>query len=122
MITGSFRSVTPPTLGATNVRWVISDELQPLKFYSPGPSESELSMLDSEATLVSDVNPLHLGAPIPAFDANDAFYVPIRHISSMTRPGPRIRIWELREPGNEHSVPSGLPSAINSEIPSRRIK
>ncbi len=111
----------PPTLRATHVRWVISDELPALRFYSPGPSEAELSMLDSEATLVFDVNPLKSGSA-PIFDANDAFYAPIRHISSMTRPGPRIRIWELREASNDNSVPSHVSSAINSDIPFRQLK
>ncbi len=33
---------------------------------------------------------------MPVFDQNDAFYVPFQHISSMRRPGPRIRIWMLK--------------------------
>ena len=33
---------------------------------------------------------------MPVFDQTDAFYVPYRHISSMRRPGPRIRIWMLK--------------------------
>lgn len=93
------------TIEARNVRWVLSDELAPLAFYSRGPSEAELFALDSEATLVFDVNPLTPGTPAPIFDANDAFYAPIRHISNMRAPGPRIRIWELKETRDEHSRP-----------------
>jgi hypothetical protein len=82
-------------LRAKGISWVISDSLPGIR-YSPGPSPEEQKDLDSEATLVLDINPIKEGAPAPVFDPNDAFYVPFQHISSMTHPGPRIRIWKLK--------------------------
>jgi len=76
------------------VRWVLSDS-SVLPFYSPGPSESQLQALEREATLVFDVNPVKPNTPEPVFDQADAFYVPLRRASSIKRPGPRIRIWEI---------------------------
>ena len=77
------------------VRWVLSDS-DVLPFYSPGPNEAQLAALDREATLVFDANPVKPNTPEPIFDQGDAFYVPLRHASSVKRPGPRIRIWEIR--------------------------
>jgi hypothetical protein len=85
------------SLRANGVLWVLSDSLPGLVKYSPGPSAAEDKSLDSEATLVLDINPIKEGSPTPVFDPNDAFYVPYQHISSMKWPGPRIRIWRLNE-------------------------
>jgi len=82
-------------LRAEGIRWVLSASLPGLARYSPGPSAAEQKALDSEATLVLDINPIREGAPTPVFDPIDAFYVPYQHISSMRWPGPRIRIWML---------------------------
>jgi len=87
---------SPQALKQQGVEYVMSDSLEPLAFYSHGPTPDELAMLNSNATLVFDENPLKPGAPMPVFDAADAFYAPLRHITSMTRPGPRIRIWKLK--------------------------
>ena len=81
------------------VRWVLSDS-SVLPFYSPGPNEAQLAALETEATLVFDANPRKPNTPEPIFDQGDAFYVPLRHASSIKRPGPRIRIWEIL-PGTE---------------------
>jgi hypothetical protein len=86
----------PQVLKSEGVRYVMSDSIAPLAYYSHGPMPNEQTWLDSDATLVLDLNPLRPGAPAPVFDPADAFYAPLRHISSMTRPGPRIRIWKLR--------------------------
>jgi hypothetical protein len=88
----------PQVLKEQGVRYVMSDSLAPLAFYSRGPMAAEQAMLDSQATLVLDINPLRPGVRAPVFDAADAFYVPLRHITSMTHPGPRIRIWRLKTP------------------------
>jgi hypothetical protein len=87
---------SPQILKQQGVEYVMSDSIAPLAFYSHGPTPEEQAMLDSGATLVFDANPLKPGAPAPVFDAADAFYAPLRHITSMTRPGPRIRIWKLK--------------------------
>ncbi len=86
----------PDELKREGVEYVMSDSIAPLAYYSRGPLPAETALLDAHATLVFDANPLKPGAPTPVFDAADAFYAPIRHITSMTRPGPRIRIWKLK--------------------------
>jgi hypothetical protein len=86
----------PQQLRREGIQYVISDSIAPLAFYSRGPLLKEMALLNSNAVLVFDINPLRPGAPAPVFDAADAFYTPIRHITSMTRPGPRIRIWKLK--------------------------
>ncbi len=86
----------PAILKREGVEYVMSDSMPPLAFYSRGPTPAEQVLLDSQAMLVLDLNPLRPGAPAPVFDAADAFYAPLRHITSMLRPGPRIRIWKLK--------------------------
>lgn len=86
----------PDLLKREGVQYVMSDSLAPLAFYSRGPLPGEMAMLNADATLVFDADPLKPGAPTPIFDTADAFYTPIRNITSMTRPGPRIRIWKLK--------------------------
>ncbi len=85
----------PDLLRKKNVSWVVSDSY-PALFYSRGPLQREAAQLNSQATLVFDTDPLINGAPQPIFDPNDAFYAPLQHISSVTRPGPRVRIWKLK--------------------------
>ena len=76
------------------VRWVLSDS-SILPFYSRGPSPSQLADLQQSASLVLDIDPRKSDTPTPVYDQADAFYVPLRHASSIKRPGPRIRIWEI---------------------------
>ncbi|HYL60013.1 MAG TPA: hypothetical protein VEU51_14175 [Candidatus Acidoferrales bacterium] len=84
-------------LKANKIRWVISDSLAPLAAYSPGASPAELSWLHDNATLVFDADPIAPNATrAPVFDSADAFYAPLGNIASMERPGPRIRIWEVK--------------------------
>lgn len=85
----------PKLLRGKGVAWVVSDSYSPL-FYSREPTADELAALNSQAILVFDANPMLSGAPVPIFDPNDAFYVPLQHLRSVTRPGPRIRIWKLK--------------------------
>ena len=84
----------PGSLTRRNVRWVLSDS-DTLPFYSRGPTEDEAAWLESHAILRFEVDPNKPGTPEPVFDQADAFYVPLRHASSVKRPGPRIRIWEI---------------------------
>jgi len=85
----------PTILRKKNVFWVVSDSY-PALFYSRGPLPKEAVELNSQATLVFDIDPLVYGGPQPVFDINDAFYAPLQHISGVARPGPRIRIWKLK--------------------------
>lgn len=84
------------SLRVQNVSWILSDSFPPLSLWSRGLSDAALAVLNSDATLVLDINPIREGVPTPVFDPNDAFYVPFQRISSMERPGPRIRIWKLK--------------------------
>jgi hypothetical protein len=81
-------------LRARGVRFVVSDS-SPLAFYSPGPTAAQLEQLERNAKLVLDLDPIDPDGPPPVFDMADAFYAPLQHASSMSRPGPRIRIWSL---------------------------
>src|SRR5208282_4500795 len=65
-------------LSARGFAKTMSDSLAPLAFYSRGPAPDELALLNSDATLVFDADPLQPGAPAPVFDAADAFYAPLR--------------------------------------------
>jgi len=89
-------------------RWVLSDP-SVLPFYSPGPTDTELRALEKGASLVFDVDPLKPGTPEPIYDQADAFYVPLRHASSVKRPGPRIRIWKIPDaaPPRRSATPQG---------------
>ncbi|MBM4246400.1 MAG: phospholipid carrier-dependent glycosyltransferase [Deltaproteobacteria bacterium] len=82
------------TLRAKGIRLVVADT-SPLAFYSPGPTPEQLADLDRNAALELDLNPIGPEAPAPVFDLADAFYAPLQHASSMSRPGPRIRIWRI---------------------------
>ncbi len=81
---------------ANRAPWVIADSFPPLTLWSKGASEKDLKKLTSDATLALDIDPIKSGAQMPLCDPNDAFFVPFIHIASMTRPGPRIRIWKIR--------------------------
>lgn len=82
------------SLRARGIRFVLADT-SPLEFYSRGPTAEQLAELESGAKLVFDVDPVDPQAPPPVFDLADAFYAPLQHASSMSRPGPRIRIWRI---------------------------
>ena len=80
-----------------HIHWELSDSLEQLGGYSPGPSKLEQDQLSLHATLVYDVDPrLHNSTTIPIFDEGDAFYAPFGGVRAMERPGPRIRIWKLK--------------------------
>lgn len=85
----------PSSLAGRGVQWVLSDS-DTLPFYSPGPSDAEAAWLADHGVLRFEVDPNKPDTPTPVFDQGDAFYVPLRRASSVKRPGPRIRIWEIR--------------------------
>lgn len=84
----------PEKLRRSGIRWILSDS-DILPFYSKGPTQTQAAWLEAEAVLRFEVDPRKPNTPRPLFDQADAFYVPLRHGSSIKRPGPRIRIWEL---------------------------
>jgi hypothetical protein len=76
-------------------KWVVSDSFEPLILWSRGATDAGVAELNSEGKLEFDLDSLEPGSKTPVFDPNDAFYVPFEHITSMVRPGPRIRIWKI---------------------------
>jgi len=85
------------SLRVKHVHWVLWDDFTPLTFYSSPPPDWLLAQARTQATLVFDADPMRPGGgDPPAFDAADAFYAPLTNITSMERPGPRIRIWKLK--------------------------
>ncbi len=97
-----------PVAPAYVSKWLVTDSLPPLSYWSKGVSAEDLAELNSKATLELDLNPIIDGAA-PVFDPNDAFYAPFNNITSMSRPGPRIRIWKLSEPSPPKSQSNKKP-------------
>jgi hypothetical protein len=98
-LSGSYRMValdSVHTLRAKNIRWVLSDYFPPIRFYSQGVTDAQDADLKKNAKLVLELNPFKPGKPMPIVDPQDAYYAPIERISNMTRPGPIIRIWEIK--------------------------
>ncbi len=85
---------SPMSLASRGVHWVLLDE-SPLRFYSPPAPADLIESLQNLGQVRLDVNPHKPASPEPVFDQADAFYIPLQHGSSMKRPGPRIRIWEI---------------------------
>jgi len=82
------------SLRRKNVFWVLSDNYPPI--HSQGLSLQQSADLEANATLAFDYNPLLDDDTLPIFDPSDAFYAPLRQVSGVKRPGPRIRIWRLK--------------------------
>lgn len=80
-----------------HAKWVVCDSFPPLSLWSGTITEAQIDLLYARGTLEFDVDPIKAGAPQPVFDPNDAFFVPFNHFASVTRPGPRIRIWKISE-------------------------
>jgi len=75
--------------------WVVADTFPPLRQWSPDLSDGEETTLLANGTLVFDIDPIKPDAEPPECESNDGFYVPVANITSMSRPGPRIRIWRV---------------------------
>jgi len=106
---GRYKLISIPDLSTLKMThgwatWVVTDSLPELELWSKGPTDAELEYLNAAGTLEFDVDSIKAGAAAPVFDPNDAFYVPFTHITSMLRPGPRIRIWKFAA-----ATPTGLP-------------
>jgi hypothetical protein len=85
----------PPGAGEAAARWVVVDST-PFSALSPELSAAEIAALDARGTLALDLDPREAGTPVPLYDPVDPLFVPLQHASSVKRPGPRIRIWQLR--------------------------
>jgi Dolichyl-phosphate-mannose-protein mannosyltransferase len=83
---------------AQSAGWAVSDSAPQLSLWSKGLTDAEVAQLNANGALEFDIDPVRSEAAAPVFDPNDAFYVPFNHITSMLRPGPRIRIWKLATP------------------------
>jgi len=92
-----------------HVKWVVLDSFPPLSLWSPGATDAELAELNSEGTLEFEVDSLRPGTEAPTFEPNDAFYAPFNHITSMSRPGPRIRIWKITATQSSSPIYSSYP-------------
>jgi hypothetical protein len=111
-------------------KWVVTDSFPPLSLWSQGITDAEIAELNSEGTLEFEADSLRPGAETPVFDPNDAFYVPFNHITSMLRPGPRIRIWKIAASASEPSIDpsshgasiSGPPSVDENLAPRRNLQ
>jgi hypothetical protein len=87
--------------GTESAGWVVYDSAPQLSLWSKSLSDAAVAELNANGTLEFDIDPVRPGAAAPVFDPNDAFYVPFHHITSMVRPGPRIRIWKLTTPPSQ---------------------
>ena len=97
-------SIDPPVTNGGSLEaagWVVSDSAPQLSLWSKGLSVAAVAELNAKGKLEFDIDPVRPGTAAPVFDPNDAFYVPFHHITSMVRPGPRIRIWKLTTPPSQ---------------------
>jgi dolichyl-phosphate-mannose-protein mannosyltransferase len=78
--------------------WVVSDTFPPLRQWSSDLSDSQETILLANGTLEFDIDPVKPNAEPPECELNDGFYVPFANITSVSRPGPRIRIWKIDSP------------------------
>jgi hypothetical protein len=91
----SFDSLELVRQSTKTASWVVEDSFPPLILWSEGATDAQIAELDIKGKMELDIDSLKPGAETPGFDPNDAFYVPFSHITSMVRPGPRIRIWKV---------------------------
>lgn len=103
-IPGWYKVVPTDSIEALQValktaRWVVADTFPPLSQWSPHFSDSEETTLLTNGTQEFDIDPVKPDSEPPKCESNDGFYVPFANITSMDRPGPRIRIWKINSPG-----------------------
>jgi 4-amino-4-deoxy-L-arabinose transferase-like glycosyltransferase len=82
------------------VHYVYVDE-SPLFLYSRKLDKSVEAQLKEKAMLLQEIDFATSGTKKtnPVFDQLDAFYVPVAGFGGIERPGPRIRIFEIKPPG-----------------------
>jgi len=92
-----YLAVAPADVRAKRVRYLVVDDLL-LRLYSPPERRDWPSWLASNARLLFEVTPYD--RPVEEirarYDQLDAFYVPVARFGGIVRPGPRIRVYEVR--------------------------
>jgi hypothetical protein len=79
-----------------DAEWVLLEE-HPISFFSPPAPPAAAARLASFGEVVADFDPFVPGRREEGvYDPADAFYVPLAGQDTVTRPGPRIRIYHLR--------------------------
>ena len=79
-----------------DTRYLLFDSY-PITYFSPGIRSEVRARVAERATLLYSVTPFREGYPsVSEYDLTDAFYLPLSDLDSVTRPGPRIDIFELR--------------------------
>ena len=92
-------AVRPDQVRSSDIRYLVVDDSL-LRLYSPPERPAWSSWLPANAKPLFEVSP-YRDASAPTknqarYDQLDAFYLPIAGFKSITRPGPRIRIYEVR--------------------------
>jgi len=91
--------VTPDQVRAKGIRFVLVDDSL-LKLYSPPERPEWSAWLSTNAKLLFKVSPYLSPSPtekppVVYYDQLDAFYLPVSGFKAITRPGPRIRLYEI---------------------------
>lgn len=81
------------SLRREGVEWVVVHE-HPLEYSRP--DTALVRQLEAEAVLCARLDPFVKGAAAPAYDPQDAFYVPLGGFAAVRRPGPAISVYSLR--------------------------
>jgi hypothetical protein len=80
---------------------VTSDPPAPL-FDRASTPPAAIVVLERDATLVADLTTETQAAP-RAYEPFDLNYLPDSGLDTLTRPGPRLRVWRVRGPGDAPS-------------------
>jgi len=91
--------VAPEQVRAKGIRYVVVDESL-LRLYSPPDRPQWSAWLSTNAKLLFEVSPYPSPSPtgkppVVSYDQLDAFYTPVAGFAAVTRPGPRIRLYEV---------------------------
>jgi hypothetical protein len=76
--------------------WALVED-HPVSFFSPPVPPDAAQRIASHGELAADFDPFVPGRRDDGvYDPADAFYVPLAGLDTVTRPGPRLRIYRLR--------------------------
>jgi hypothetical protein len=88
--------LTPAALDGAGVRWVVTHDHV---LFSSRAEEAKLAPLADRLELRADLDPFVGPRSQAVYDAQDAYYAPLAGFAAVSRPGPRIRIYEMRSRG-----------------------